>query len=99
MQQGGTEQERVEGGDVDEQARGIVRNATSREFVAPLAFISFVWIVMMNLMDLLPVDLLPRIWQTAGAAAGHRACVASYSGRWRSHFEGRKADPLLAHRG
>lgn len=56
---------------VDEQARGIVRNAKSREFVAPLAFISFVWIVMMNLMDLLPVDLLPRLWQTAGAATGH----------------------------
>ncbi|WP_298294288.1 F0F1 ATP synthase subunit A [Thiomonas sp.] len=48
---------------VDEQARGIVRNAKSREFVAPLAFISFIWIVMMNAMDLLPVDLLPRLWQ------------------------------------
>ncbi|MDE1951423.1 MAG: F0F1 ATP synthase subunit A [Betaproteobacteria bacterium] len=56
---------------VDEQARGIVRNAKSREFVAPLAFISFVWIVMMNAMDLLPVDLLPRLWQGAGAMAGH----------------------------
>ena len=50
---------------VDEQARGIVRNAKSREFVSPLAFVAFVWIVMMNLMDLLPVDLLPRLWQTA----------------------------------
>lgn len=50
---------------VDEQARGIVRNAKSREFVSPLAFVAFVWIVMMNLMDLIPVDLLPRLWQTA----------------------------------
>ncbi len=52
---------------VDEQARGIVRNAKSREFVTPLAFVSFIWIIMMNLMDLLPVDLLPRLWQTAHA--------------------------------
>lgn len=50
---------------VDEQARGIVRNAKSREFVAPLAFVSFIWIVMMNLMDLLPLDLIPRLWQGA----------------------------------
>ncbi len=50
---------------VDEQARGIVRNAKSREFVTPLAFISFIWIVMMNLMDLLPVDLMPHLWQAA----------------------------------
>lgn len=53
---------------VDEQARGIVRNAKSREFVTPLAFVSFIWIVMMNLMDLLPVDLLPRLWQGAHPA-------------------------------
>ncbi len=50
---------------VDEQARGIVRNAKSREFVSPLAFIAFIWIVMMNLMDLFPVDLFPRLWQAA----------------------------------
>ena len=56
---------------VDEQARGIVRNAKSREFVTPLAFISFIWIVLMNMMDLLPVDLLPRLWEGAAAATGH----------------------------
>ncbi len=56
---------------VDEQARGIVRNAKSREFVTPLAFISFIWIVLMNAMDLLPVDLLPRLWEGAAAATGH----------------------------
>jgi F-type H+-transporting ATPase subunit a len=47
---------------VDAQARGIVHSATSRKFVAPLALTVFVWIIMMNTMDLLPVDLIPAIW-------------------------------------
>jgi len=49
---------------VDNQAKGIVHSATSRKFVAPLALTVFVWIFLMNAMDLLPVDLLPWIWQT-----------------------------------
>ena len=55
---------------VDTQARGIVHNATSRKLVAPLALTVFVWIFMMNAMDLLPVDLLPAIWHVAGPAMG-----------------------------
>jgi F-type H+-transporting ATPase subunit a len=47
---------------VDQQAKGIVHNANSRKFVAPLALTIFVWIFMLNAMDLLPVDLLPWIW-------------------------------------
>ncbi|WP_345541696.1 F0F1 ATP synthase subunit A [Variovorax defluvii] len=47
---------------VDQQAKGIVHNATSRKFVAPLALTVFVWIFLLNAMDLLPVDLLPWIW-------------------------------------
>ncbi len=50
---------------VDAQAKGIVHNATSRKLVAPLALTVFVWIFLMNAMDLLPVDLLPWLWQTA----------------------------------
>ena len=46
---------------VDSQAKGIVHNATSRKLVAPLALTVFVWIFLMNAMDLLPVDLLPVI--------------------------------------
>jgi F-type H+-transporting ATPase subunit a len=46
---------------VDSQARGIVHNATSRKLVAPLALTVFVWIFLLNAMDLLPVDLLPFI--------------------------------------
>jgi F-type H+-transporting ATPase subunit a len=49
---------------VENQAKGIVHNAHSRKFVAPLAFTVFVWIFLMNAMDLLPVDLLPVLWQT-----------------------------------
>ena len=48
---------------VDSQAKGIVHNATSRKLVAPLALTVFVWIFLLNAMDLLPVDLLPWIWQ------------------------------------
>jgi F-type H+-transporting ATPase subunit a len=48
---------------VDSQAKGIVHNAQSRKLVAPLALTVFVWIVLMNTMDLLPVDLLPQLWE------------------------------------
>ncbi len=55
---------------VDSQAKGIVHNAHSRKLVAPLALTVFVWIFMMNAMDLLPVDLIPSIWHQAGPALG-----------------------------
>ena len=55
---------------VDSQAKGIVHNAQSRKFVAPLALTVFVWIFMMNAMDLLPVDLIPYIWERIYGAAG-----------------------------
>jgi F-type H+-transporting ATPase subunit a len=55
---------------VDGQAKGIVHNANSRKLVAPLALTVFVWIFLMNAMDLLPVDLLPAIWHVAGPAMG-----------------------------
>ncbi|MBK1690012.1 F0F1 ATP synthase subunit A [Rubrivivax gelatinosus] len=50
---------------VDNQAKDIVHNAQSRKFVAPLALTVFIWVFMLNAMDLLPVDLLPWLWQTA----------------------------------
>ena len=56
---------------VDSQAKGIVHNAQSRKFIAPLALTIFVWIFLLNAMDLLPVDLLPFIWSQIYAAAGH----------------------------
>jgi len=51
---------------VDSQAKGIVHNATSRKVVAPLALTVFVWIILMNSMDFLPVDLLPKIGEAFG---------------------------------
>jgi F-type H+-transporting ATPase subunit a len=55
---------------VDAQAKGIVHNATSRKMVAPLALTVFVWIFLMNAMDMLPVDLLPWIWERIVGATG-----------------------------
>jgi F-type H+-transporting ATPase subunit a len=55
---------------VAEQAKGIVHSAESRKFVAPLALTVFIWIFLMNFMDLIPVDLLPRLWEGAVAAGG-----------------------------
>lgn len=56
---------------VESQAKGIVHNANSRKLVAPLALTVFVWIFLMNAMDLLPVDLIPFLWQKIVGAAGH----------------------------
>ena len=56
---------------VDNEAKGIVHNADSRKLVAPLALTVFVWIVLLNAMDLLPVDLLPMIWGWIYGAAGN----------------------------
>ncbi len=56
---------------VDSQAKGIVHSAESRKLVSPLALTVFVWIFLLNAMDLLPVDLLPVIFESLYAAAGH----------------------------
>lgn len=48
---------------VDSQAKAIVHG--DRSYIAPLALTVFVWTLFMNLLDLMPVDLLPRIWQAA----------------------------------
>ena len=56
---------------VDSQAKGIVHNAESRKLVSPLALTVFVWIFLLNAMDLLPVDLLPLIFEKIYGAAGH----------------------------
>jgi F-type H+-transporting ATPase subunit a len=55
---------------VDSQAKGIVHNANSRKLVAPLALTVFIWIFLMNAMDLLPVDLLPWIWEKVFGITG-----------------------------
>ncbi len=55
---------------VENQAKGIVHNAASRKLVAPLALTVFIWIFLMNFMDLIPVDLIPQIWHAVGPAMG-----------------------------
>jgi F-type H+-transporting ATPase subunit a len=57
---------------VDNQAKGVIHNPVSRKLVAPLALTVFVWIFIMNAMDMLPVDLLPAIWHTAGPQLGFK---------------------------
>ena len=56
---------------VENQAKGVIHNAKSRKVIAPLALTVFVWIFLMNFMDMLPVDLLPELWAKSYAAAGH----------------------------
>ena len=51
---------------VDSQAKGIVHSAQSRKLVSPLALTVFVWILLMNSMDFLPVDLLPKVGELFG---------------------------------
>lgn len=51
---------------VDNQAKGIVKNAESRKMVGPLALTVFIWIFLMNSMDFLPVDLFERLFYWTG---------------------------------
>jgi F-type H+-transporting ATPase subunit a len=48
---------------VDSQAKGIIHG--DRSYIAPLALTAFIWIFLMNALDLLPVDLVPLIWEHA----------------------------------
>lgn len=58
---------------VDDMCKSIIHNEQSRKAVAPLGLTLFVWIFLMNAMDLLPVDLLPMAWQ--GATHNHHALL------------------------
>jgi F-type H+-transporting ATPase subunit a len=57
---------------VENQAKGVIHNAKSRKLVSPLALTVFVWIFLMNFMDMLPVDLIPQFWHSAGPALGFK---------------------------
>jgi len=56
---------------VDTQAKAVIHNAESRKLVGPMALTVFLWIFMMNFMDMLPVDLLPQIWAGIYETQGH----------------------------
>lgn len=57
---------------VENQAKGVIHNPKSRKLISPLALTVFVWIFLMNAMDMLPVDFLPGIWHAAGPALGFK---------------------------
>ena len=57
---------------VENQAKGVVRNASSRKLVSPLALTVFAWIFAMNAMDMLPVDALPAAWHAVGPSLGFK---------------------------
>ena len=57
---------------VDNQAKGVIHNEKSRKLVGPLALTVFVWIFLMNAMDMLPVDALPLLWHSVGPALGFK---------------------------
>ncbi len=60
---------------VETQARGVIHNEKSRRLISPLALTVFVWVFLMNAMDMLPVDLIPFFWHSAGPAVGFNAYV------------------------
>ncbi len=56
---------------VDKQARGLIHNEQSLKVASTVALTVFLWIFLLNAMDLIPVDLLPWMWGKAYEAAGH----------------------------
>ena len=59
---------------VDDQAKGIFRHGDRSKFVAPTALTVFVWVLLMNAMDFLPVD-----WVALGT---HHVSEREKRGRW-----------------
>jgi F-type H+-transporting ATPase subunit a len=57
---------------VENQAKGVIHNAQSRKVIAPLALTVFVWIFLMNFMDMIPVDAIPLLWHSVGPAMGFK---------------------------
>jgi len=56
---------------VQNEAKSIIPSAATRRYMAPLALTIFLWVVLMNALDLVPVDLLPWVWKMTGLGAEH----------------------------
>jgi F-type H+-transporting ATPase subunit a len=54
---------------VDQQVKDIFHGRNP--LIAPLGLTIFCWVFLWNTMDIVPVDLLPMIWQGIYGAAGH----------------------------
>jgi F-type H+-transporting ATPase subunit a len=48
-------------GFVDDQVKGIFHHGDRNRFVAPAALTVFVWVVLMNAMDFLPIDIIATV--------------------------------------
>src|SRR6185503_13522855 len=46
---------------VDDQVKGIFHHGDRNRFVAPAALTVFVWVVLMNAMDFLPIDIIATV--------------------------------------
>ena len=51
---------------VDEQAKGVFHHGDRSKFIAPAALTVFVWVVLMNAMDFLPIDWIAGALKLAG---------------------------------
>ena len=49
---------------VEAQSKSVVHG--NRKFVAPLALTVFVWVVLMNSLDLVPIDMIPALVEMLG---------------------------------
>jgi F-type H+-transporting ATPase subunit a len=58
-------------GFIDDQVKGIF-HGDRHKFVAPLALTVFVWVILMNAMDFLPVDWIAMLTGGLGASHGFR---------------------------
>src|SRR5687768_16875904 len=56
---------------IDDQVKGIF-HGDRHKFVAPLALTVFVWVILMNSMDFLPVDWVALVTGGLGASHGFR---------------------------
>jgi F-type H+-transporting ATPase subunit a len=54
---------------VEDQSKSIVHG--DRSFIAPLALTVFIWVLLMNSLDFLPVDLFAGIFRAAGMGEPH----------------------------
>ena len=57
---------------IDDSVKGIFHGGDRHKFVAPLALTVFVWVILMNAMDFLPVDFMTMITGALGAHHGFR---------------------------
>ena len=57
------------------------------DLIAPLALTIFVWIFLMNTMDIIPVDFLPHLFYLAGSGVYESLCRAPIQiSPWGCHY-------------